>query len=96
MIKKNAFAHFPDAEPACALRVLTIEDDPITTEEITVELRGRGFEVEDRMSDGNCWIRKSLQPGAYDAITTGPHAARTGRTEHRHAVCAPPKWIRLC
>jgi two-component system OmpR family response regulator len=50
-----------------ALRVLTIEDDPITAEEITVELRGRGFEVEIA-GDGNTGFEKACN-GAYDAIT---------------------------
>ena len=50
-----------------ALRVLTIEDDQTTAEEIAEELRAHGFAV-DIESDGNRGLEKASN-GRYDAIT---------------------------
>jgi len=49
------------------LRVLTIEDDPITAEEIAAELSSHGFSVEI-VGDGNVGFDKARN-GNYDAIT---------------------------
>ena len=48
-------------------RILTIEDDETTAEEIARELEGAGFEVE-RVGDGAEGLKLALT-GAYDAIT---------------------------
>lgn len=48
-------------------RILTIEDDQATAEEIARELEGAGFEV-DCVSDGAEGLTRALT-GAYDAIT---------------------------
>ena len=48
-------------------RILTIEDDEATAEEIARELEGAGFEV-DWAADGEEGLRRALT-GAYDAIT---------------------------
>jgi two-component system OmpR family response regulator len=48
-------------------RILTIEDDPITANEIVTELQSYGNEV-DRAADGNEGLTKALH-GRYDAIT---------------------------
>ncbi|WP_243405353.1 response regulator transcription factor [Solimicrobium silvestre] len=50
-----------------ALRVLTIEDDPITAEEIAAELSAHGFSVEI-VSDGTIGLDKACK-GNYNAIT---------------------------
>jgi two-component system OmpR family response regulator len=50
-----------------ALRVLTIEDDPTTAEEIAAELSAHGFSVEI-VGDGNLGLEKACS-GRYDAIT---------------------------
>ena len=49
------------------LRVLTIEDDSMTAEEIEAELTLHGFKVEIE-PDGNAGLEKATK-GAYDAIT---------------------------
>ncbi len=49
------------------LRVLTIEDDPITAEEIAAELSSHGFSVEI-VGDGKIGFDKACA-GKYDAIT---------------------------
>jgi two-component system OmpR family response regulator len=49
------------------LRVLTIEDDFTTAEEISAELSAHGFSVEI-VGDGNIGLQKACT-GAYDAIT---------------------------
>src|ERR1700759_1964437 len=48
-------------------RILTIEDDPVTANEIVAELQSYGNEV-DRAADGNEGLTKALH-GRYDAIT---------------------------
>jgi len=48
-------------------RILTIEDDPVTANEIVAELQSYGNEV-DRAADGNEGLDKALH-GRYDAIT---------------------------
>ena len=48
-------------------RILTIEDDPVTANEIVTELQSYGNEV-DRAADGNEGLDKALH-GRYDAIT---------------------------
>src|ERR1700760_3968667 len=48
-------------------RILTIEDDPVTANEIVTELQSYGNEV-DRAADGNEGLTKALH-GRYDAIT---------------------------
>jgi len=48
-------------------RILTIEDDPVTANEIVAELQSYGNEV-DRAADGNEGLSKALH-GRYDAIT---------------------------
>jgi two-component system OmpR family response regulator len=50
-----------------ALRVLTIEDDQTTAEEIAAELSAHGFSV-DIVGDGNTGLDRALN-GRYDAIT---------------------------
>lgn len=48
-------------------RVLTIEDDLVTAQEIATELRNRGFEV-DMAADGSHGLRLAME-GGYDVIT---------------------------
>ncbi|WP_449466057.1 response regulator transcription factor [Stenotrophomonas humi] len=48
-------------------RVLTIEDDLVTAQEIATELHGRGFHV-DLAEDGNQGLMMALE-GGYDVIT---------------------------
>jgi two-component system OmpR family response regulator len=48
-------------------RILTIEDDQATAEEIRTELAGRGFRV-DVVADGHLGLDRASN-GAYDAIT---------------------------
>src|ERR1700749_1896356 len=48
-------------------RILTIEDDPVTANEIVTELQSYGNEV-DCGADGNEGLNKALH-GRYDAIT---------------------------
>ncbi len=50
-----------------ALRVLTIEDDQTTAEEIAAELNAHGFSV-DIVGDGNAGLDRACN-GGYDAIT---------------------------
>jgi two-component system OmpR family response regulator len=64
-IERQFASRSMSAQPAS--RVLTIEDDRTTAEEIAVELRGRGFSVEI-VGDGNAGLDKACS-GAYDAIT---------------------------
>ncbi len=48
-------------------KILTIEDDPVTADEIAAELRAHGYLVEIE-HDGQCGLNKAIN-GHYDAIT---------------------------
>jgi len=48
-------------------RILTIEDDQVTAQEIATELRSHGFEVES-VADGDAGLARALS-GSFDVIT---------------------------
>ena len=49
------------------LKILTIEDDPVTAEEIASELQAHGYEVEIEHDGQSCLLKASS--GKFDAIT---------------------------
>jgi CheY-like chemotaxis protein len=73
-------------------RVLTIEDDLVTAEEIATELRSHGFDV-DLASDGSNGL--ALARRRLRGDHPGPHAARHRRPGPGHP-CAAKVSPRRC
>jgi len=65
---RTLFIDMPESNPNQSVsRILTIEDDQTTAEEIAAQLSAHGY-VVDVVADGNLGLEKALH-GQYDAIT---------------------------